>query len=70
MSFLISNFCHVLYVVRFLLDNSPASEDGTDSVPKRWHIKFRRQGITQEKTYNINVMFKTFFTGQHYCKKY
>jgi hypothetical protein len=22
------------------------------SVPKRWHIKFRRQGITQKKTYN------------------
>jgi hypothetical protein len=25
-SFLISNFCHVLYVVCFLLGNSPASE--------------------------------------------
>jgi len=23
------------------------------SVPKRWHIKFRRRGITQKKTYNI-----------------
>jgi hypothetical protein len=22
------------------------------SVPKCWHIKFRRQGITQKKTYN------------------
>ena len=24
-------------------------EDGTDSVPKRRHMKFRRQGITQKK---------------------
>jgi hypothetical protein len=31
----------------------PTYEDGTDSVAKRWHIKFRRQGITQKKTYNI-----------------
>jgi len=23
------------------------------SVPKRWHIKFRRWGITQKKAYNI-----------------
>ena len=30
-----------------------AYEDGTDSVPKRRHIKFRRQGITQKKAYNI-----------------
>jgi gamma-glutamylcysteine synthetase len=64
--FLISNFCRVLYVVCFLLGNSPASEfyipnvilhlpayeDGTDSVPKRRHIKFRRREITQKKTYN------------------
>jgi len=27
-------------------------EDGTDSVPKRRHIKFRRRGISQKKTYN------------------
>jgi hypothetical protein len=31
----------------------PAYDDGTDSVPKRRHIKFRRQGITQKKAYNI-----------------
>jgi len=31
----------------------PAYEDGKDSVPKRRHIKFRRRGITQKKTYNI-----------------
>jgi hypothetical protein len=31
----------------------PAYEDGTDSVPKRRHTKFRRRGITQKKTYNI-----------------
>jgi hypothetical protein len=27
-----------------------AYEDGTDSVPKRRQIKFRRRGITQKKT--------------------
>jgi len=31
----------------------PAYEDGTDSVPKRRHIKFRRRGITQKKAYRI-----------------
>ena len=30
-----------------------AYEDGTESVPKRRHIKFRCQGITQKKAYNI-----------------
>jgi hypothetical protein len=24
------------------------------SVPKRWHIKFRRRGITQKKTYSMS----------------
>jgi len=28
------------------------------SVPKRRHIKFRRQGITQKKTYNFTVCMK------------
>jgi hypothetical protein len=40
---LISNFRHVVNVVCFLLGNSPASE-------------FRRQGITQKKTYNIVIV--------------
>jgi hypothetical protein len=31
----------------------PSYEDGTDSVPKRWRIKFRRRGITQKNTYKI-----------------
>jgi len=31
----------------------PAYEDGTDSVPKRQHIKSRRRGITQKKEYSI-----------------
>jgi hypothetical protein len=35
-----------------------AYEDGTDGVPKRWHIKFRCRGITQKKTYNIQNMMK------------
>jgi hypothetical protein len=30
-----------------------AYEDGTDSVPKRRHIKFRRRGISQKKAYSI-----------------
>jgi len=29
----------------------PAYEDGTDNVPKRRHVKFRRRGITQKKAY-------------------
>jgi hypothetical protein len=36
----------------------PTYEDGTDSVPKRWHIKFRRRGITQKKAFNIQNMAK------------
>ena len=39
-TFLISNFCHVINVVCFLLGNSLVSE-------------FRRQGITQKEAYNI-----------------
>jgi len=38
------------------VDHPPAYEDGTDKkkkcVPKRRHIKFSRQGITQKKAYN------------------
>jgi gamma-glutamylcysteine synthetase len=72
MKFLISNFRRVQYVVCFLLGNSPASEfymptfrhtlsvhlprKMEQSVPKRRHIKFRRRGITQKKTYN-NLKF-------------
>jgi hypothetical protein len=47
------------HVICFPLGNFPASEfympmfQNTLSVPKRRHIKFRRQGITQKKTYNI-----------------
>jgi hypothetical protein len=38
----------------------PAFEDGTDkSVLKRWHIKFRRRGITQNKAYNICIIVTT-----------
>jgi hypothetical protein len=29
------------------------------SVPKRWHIKFRRWGITQKKAYNIVLVLPT-----------
>jgi hypothetical protein len=34
-------------------------EDGTDSVPKRQHKKFRSQGITQKKEYN-NILPITY----------
>jgi hypothetical protein len=30
----------------------PAYEDGTDSVPKCWHLNYRRQGITQKKAHD------------------
>jgi hypothetical protein len=35
----------------------PAYEDGTDSVPKRWHLNYRRRGITQKKAYDITNDF-------------
>jgi len=38
----------------------PAYGDGTDSVPKRRHIKFRHQGITRKKAYNIQNMAKVW----------
>jgi len=47
--------CFVTYSV-FLISNFNllAFEDGTEcSVPKHWHIKFRRREITQKKTYNV-----------------
>ena len=39
-------------------EHQPAYEDGTDSVPKRRHIKFRPRGITQKKAYNIQTTEK------------
>ena len=33
-----------------------AYEDGTDSVLKQWHIKFRHRGITQKNAYNIFLL--------------
>jgi len=38
----------------------PAYEDGTDSVPECWSIKFRRRGITRKKAYNIQKMAKVW----------
>jgi len=37
-----------------LYTNLPAYEDGTDRVPKRRQINFRRRGITQKKSYNCS----------------
>ena len=34
----------------------PAYEDGTDSVPKHWHTKFRHRGFTQKKAYNSTIL--------------
>ena len=34
----------------------PAYEVGTDTVPKRRHVKFRCWGIAQKKTYNSSVV--------------
>jgi len=41
------------------------SEEGTDRLPKRQHIKFRHRGITQKKAYNIQNMAKVW--NQGYC---
>jgi len=38
----------------------PVYEDGTDSVLKHWHIKFRCQGITQKSAYNIQNTAKVW----------
>jgi len=46
-------------ICRRFYTHLPAYEDGTDrGVSKRRHIKFRRQGITQKKAYNIQYMAK------------
>jgi len=38
----------------------PAYEDGTESVPKRRCIKFRRRGITQKKGYEFNLVMQIY----------
>jgi hypothetical protein len=71
-----TKLCH--NIVCFLLGNSPASEfymplylpayeDGTDSVLKRRHIKFRRWGITQKKTYNIQNLARVWNQEYDVC---
>jgi hypothetical protein len=59
-------------------------EDGTDSVPKYWHIKCRSRGITQKEAYNmvsivkevLNARFAAEFTymlvvtSSPYCNNY
>jgi len=63
--FLDSNFCRVLNVVRFLVGNSPPSEfyvptsKKRQSLPKRWHIKFRLWGITQKKAYRYVLLLNS-----------
>ena len=44
-----------------------AYEDGTTSVPKGRHTKFRRRGITQKKAYNkftVAVIWTFYFQPQ------
>ena len=43
----------------------PAYDDGTDSIPKRQNIKFRRQGITQKKAYNNLQFFASYTSSLH-----
>jgi hypothetical protein len=43
-------------LIPIILPTRTTYEDGTDSVPKRRHIKFTCQGITQKKEY-INYVF-------------
>jgi hypothetical protein len=38
------------------MKNLPTYEDGTGSVPKSWHTKFIRPGITQKKAYNTALV--------------
>jgi hypothetical protein len=40
-------------IVFLLLGDSSAPEFYMPTFPKRRHIKFKRQGITQQKEYNI-----------------
>jgi hypothetical protein len=37
-------------------------ENGTDSVPKRWHLKFRCWVIPQKKEHNIIIIITTTTT--------
>ena len=49
------NFIYRRFGTRYLFHlhrQVSAYENGTDSVPKRRHIKFRRLGITKKKAYN------------------
>jgi hypothetical protein len=55
--------CSECYMLSFgyfhgvwILHSYPPMKMG-QSVPKRWHIKFRRRGITQKKTYNKMISF-------------
>jgi hypothetical protein len=44
------NCCHTSYLLAY--------EDGTDkSVSKRWHLNYRRWGITQKKAYDNYIQF-------------
>ena len=73
MYFLLGNYLmSEFYILRFRNTLShlhkcvdlPAYEDGTHSVPKRRHIKFRRRGITQNKAYDIQNMAKVRSEGK------
>jgi hypothetical protein len=56
--------------------NKLAYEDGTDSVPKRWHLNYRRRGITQNKAHDVEVDVcilasdKVLTAESLYCRDY
>jgi hypothetical protein len=39
------NSSHTSYLLTY--------EDGTDSLPKHWHLNYRLQGINQKKAYDV-----------------
>jgi len=43
--------------IRYFRDK-PTYEDGTQGVPKRRNIEFRRRGITQKQAYTIRTKAK------------
>jgi len=59
----IESYNKVLYAFFWVIPwhlNFICQRFGTLSVPKRWHIKFRCQGITQKETYNIQNTAKVW----------
>ena len=54
-----------LFRLRRRVGNHPPRRRNRHNVPKHWHIKFRRQGITQKKAYNIQNKAKVLKSKLH-----